>query len=151
MPIAPSASYSLTLHLRLPRRAGALAEVVDAVERAGGDIAAMRTRSDGGDCATRELTIDACSLQHEQAIVAAIRAREGIEVLAVEDCTFELHRGGKIGVISKSPLRVISIGGPSSKRYVPRYAPSRSGAIANSACRFRTIHCCSAAIVVSNR
>ena len=42
---------------------------------------------------------------HEEAIVAAVRALDGVEVEHVSDRTFLLHLGGKIEVVSKIPLK----------------------------------------------
>jgi malate dehydrogenase (oxaloacetate-decarboxylating) len=53
----------------------------------------------------RDITIDAASTEHAETIVAAVKALPDIKVLSVYDRTFDLHRGGKITVESRMPLR----------------------------------------------
>lgn len=53
----------------------------------------------------RDITIDAASTEHAETIVAAVKALPDIKVLNVYDRTFDLHRGGKITVQSRLPLR----------------------------------------------
>lgn len=53
----------------------------------------------------RDITIDAASTEHAETIVEAVKALPDIKVLNVYDRTFDLHRGGKIMVQSRIPLR----------------------------------------------
>jgi malate dehydrogenase (oxaloacetate-decarboxylating) len=53
----------------------------------------------------RDITVDAASADHLGQIVAAVAALEGVEVEHVSDRTFLLHLGGKIEMVSKSPLK----------------------------------------------
>jgi len=101
MAIAPSASYSLQLHVRLSDAQCSFAPIVRAIEDAGGVIDAVAATGDN----TYDVTVLASSLRHEHDIVAAVRAISGATVVAVTDCTFAMHEGGKIEVTSKSPLR----------------------------------------------
>src|SRR5918911_1592516 len=75
----PSASYSLTLRVKLASRTGTLGELTTAIGRAGGDIGAIDIVSVGPDAVVRDLT--------------------------VSDRTFLMHIGGKIEVVSKTPLK----------------------------------------------
>ena len=102
---SPSDSYSLTLRVRLSTRAGTLGEVATAIGRAGGDIGAIDIVSSGRDHIVRDITVNTVSSEHEDKIVAAVAAIEGIEVLQVSDRTFLMHIGGKIEVVSKMPLK----------------------------------------------
>ena len=102
---APSDSYSLTLRVKLSTRAGTLGEVTTAIGRAGGDIGAIDIVSVGRDHIVRDITVNTVSSEHEDTIVAAVDAIDGIEVLQVSDRTFLMHLGGKIEVISKLPLK----------------------------------------------
>ena len=105
MPIAPSASYSVRLRLSLPSRPGLLGRVATAIGDAGGDIGAVSIVSETRDETIRDMTIDAGSLAQQQAIVAVVRSVPEVTVLAVEDCTYAMHAGGKIHVVSKAPLQ----------------------------------------------
>jgi malate dehydrogenase (oxaloacetate-decarboxylating) len=104
-PNTPSASYSLTLRVKLSSRAGTLGELTTAIGRAGGDIGAIDIVSVGRDTIIRDLTVNAASADHGKSIVDAARAVDGVEVINVSDRVFLMHLGGKIEVVSKAPLK----------------------------------------------
>src|SRR5918999_1212417 len=101
----PSASYSLTLRVKLSSRAGTLGQLATAIGRAGGDIGAIGIVSVGNDYITRDVTVAAVSSEHGDKVVAAVREIDGIDVINVSDRTFLMHLGGKIEVVSKTPLK----------------------------------------------
>jgi malate dehydrogenase (oxaloacetate-decarboxylating) len=101
----PSTSYSLTLRVKLSNRAGTLGQLATAIGRAGGDIGAIDIVSVGNDYITRDVTVAAISSEHGDEIVAAVREIDGIDVINVSDRTFLMHLGGKIEVVSKTPLK----------------------------------------------
>ncbi|MGI8567311.1 MAG: malic enzyme-like NAD(P)-binding protein [Pyrinomonadaceae bacterium] len=105
MQSTPSASYSQTLRVKLTNRAGMLGELTTAIGRAGGDIGAVDIVSVGRDFLVRDLTVNAASSEHGADIVQAVRDVDGVEVINVSDRTFLMHLGGKIEVVSKSPLK----------------------------------------------
>ena len=102
---SPSDSYSLTLRVKLSTRAGTLGELATAIGKAGGDIGAIDIVSVGRDYIIRDITVNTVSSEHEDRIVEAVKAIDGIEVLQVSDRTFLMHLGGKIEVVSKLPLK----------------------------------------------
>src|SRR3982751_2087054 len=101
----PSASYSLTLRVKLASRTGTLGELTTAIGRAGGDIGAIDIVSVGPDAVVRDLSVNAASSEHGEQIVRAVRDIDGVEVVNVSDRTFLMHLGGKIEVVSKTPLK----------------------------------------------
>jgi malate dehydrogenase (oxaloacetate-decarboxylating) len=101
----PSPSYSITLRVKLVNRAGSLGKLTTAIGKAGGDIGAIDIVGLGPDFLTRDITVNASSRQHEEQIAGAARAVEGVEVINVSDRTFLMHLGGKIEVVSKTPLK----------------------------------------------
>jgi malate dehydrogenase (oxaloacetate-decarboxylating) len=101
----PSASYSLTLRVKLSSRTGTLGAVTMAIGRAGGDIGAIDIVGVGKDYVLRDISVDAASIAHGEEIVQAVSALEGAEVVIVSDRTFLMHLGGKIEVVSKTPLK----------------------------------------------
>jgi malate dehydrogenase (oxaloacetate-decarboxylating) len=101
----PSASYSLTLRLKLSSRAGTLGAATTAIGRAGGDIGAIDIVTAGPDFTLRDITVDAASSRHGEDIVRALSDVPGVEVVHVSDRTFLMHIGGKIEVVSKMPLK----------------------------------------------
>ncbi len=105
MQTTPSASYSLTLRVKLSSRTGTLGEVATAIGRAGGDIGAIDIVTASGDFIIRDITVSAGSIKHGEEIVDAVRDIDGVEVVHVSDLTFLMHLGGKIEVVSKKPLK----------------------------------------------
>ncbi len=101
----PSASFSATLRVHLDDRPGAFAEVARGIADAGGSLGAIDlVRVEQGK-KVRDVTVDATSADHIESIVAAVHALPGVEVEHVSDRTFLLHLGGKIEMVSKSPLK----------------------------------------------
>ena len=101
----PSASYSLTLRVRLSSRAGSLGELTMAIGRAGGDIGAIDIVTVGNDFIIRDVTVSSVSSRHGEQIVEAVKDVDGVELLQVSDPTFLMHLGGKIEVVPKVPLK----------------------------------------------
>jgi len=101
----PTASYSLTLRVRLSSRAGSLGELTTAIGRAGGDIGAIDIVTVGNDYIIRDITVSSVSSQHGEQIVEVVKDVDGVELLQVSDPTFLMHLGGKIEVVSKVPLK----------------------------------------------
>ncbi len=104
MSTRPSASYSFTLRVKLSKQVGTLGALALAIGRAGGDIGAVDLVAVVDDTVLRDITVDAASSKHAEEIVVAARQVEGIDVISVSDRTFLMHQGGKIEVISKTPL-----------------------------------------------
>src|SRR5215470_11741594 len=94
----PSASYSLTLRVRLSSRAGSLGELTM-------DIGAIDIVTVGNDYIIRDVTVSSVSSKHGEQIVEAVKDVDGVELLQVSDPTFLMHLGGKIEVVSKVPLK----------------------------------------------
>ena len=103
--LTPNPSFSLTLRIQLPNQAGMLAEVTQAIGLAGGSFGQIDVIEQTRKVMTRDITINASSAEHAETIVAAVRALDDIKVISVYDRTFSLHRGGKISVQSKLPLK----------------------------------------------
>ena len=101
----PSASYSLTLRVRLSSRAGSLGELTTAIGRAGGDIGAIDIVTVGNDYIIRDITVSSVSSQHGEQIIEVVKDIDGVELIQVSDPTFLMHLGGKIEVVPKVPLK----------------------------------------------
>jgi malate dehydrogenase (oxaloacetate-decarboxylating) len=101
----PSASYSLTLRVRLSSRAGSLGELTMAIGRAGGDIGAIDIVTVGNNFIIRDVTVSSASSKHGEQIVEAVNHVDGVELIQVSDPTFLMHLGGKIEVVPKVPLK----------------------------------------------
>jgi malate dehydrogenase (oxaloacetate-decarboxylating) len=103
--LTPNPSYSITVQVQIPNHAGMLARVVQAIGDAGGNIGHIDVLERDRKEVVREITIDAASQDHADAIVQALKAQREIQVLTVQDRTFELHQGGKLITVSKLPLQ----------------------------------------------
>jgi malate dehydrogenase (oxaloacetate-decarboxylating) len=103
--LTPNPSYSLTIRFQLPHQAGMLAIVTQAIATAGGNIGQIDLIERTRKMLVRDITIDASSSDHADLIVKAVKDIEEIKVLSVYDQTFSLHKGGKIRVECKVPLK----------------------------------------------
>jgi malate dehydrogenase (oxaloacetate-decarboxylating) len=103
--IQPSASYSFTMRLHLPQRGTVFADVAHAVADADGMLGAIDLVRVEGDRVVRDVTVAARDSEHAEAVVRAVRGLEGVHVDSVSDRTFLMHKGGKIEVRSKLPLK----------------------------------------------
>jgi malate dehydrogenase (oxaloacetate-decarboxylating) len=102
--LTPNSSNSITLRLRMPQPSSFLAKVIEAIGVAEGFLSAATLVEKNNSHGVWDMTVDAASEAHAQAIVSAIKELPETEVLSVQDCTFELHRQGKISVESKYPI-----------------------------------------------
>ena len=100
-----SASFSATLRVSLENRPGAFAELARGIADAGGSLDAIDLVRVERGRKLRDVTVLARDAAHVEEIVAAVRAVEGVEIEHVSDRTFLMHLGGKIEVVSKTPLR----------------------------------------------
>jgi malate dehydrogenase (oxaloacetate-decarboxylating) len=102
---APSASYSLTVRVRIANRPGMLGKVTSAIGKAGGDIGAVDLVEAGSSTITRDITFKASDERHGERITERLRGISGLSVVNVSDRTFLMHLGGKIGVHGKMPVK----------------------------------------------
>ncbi|MDQ3924787.1 MAG: NAD-dependent malic enzyme [Actinomycetota bacterium] len=105
METIPSASYSLTLRVELPNRAGSLGKILTTIGEAEGMIGAVDIVRMDQEKSTRDITVSARDSEHGQKIVEAVEELPETQVLNVSDRTFLMHLGGKIEVRSKMQIR----------------------------------------------
>ncbi|MEX0992456.1 MAG: NAD-dependent malic enzyme [Solirubrobacterales bacterium] len=105
MPVTPSASYSLTLRVRLENEPATLGEVTSAIGRAGGSVGAIDIVKASGGQLVRDIAVDARDQDHWNDILAAVEGVEGANLIDWTDRTFRLHFGGKIEQLNKAPLK----------------------------------------------
>jgi malate dehydrogenase (oxaloacetate-decarboxylating) len=103
--IQPSASYSFTMRLHLPQHGTVFADVAHAIAEADGLLGAIDLVRVEGDRVVRDVTVSCGDSEHAEAVVRAVRALEGVHVDSVSDRTFLMHKGGKIEIRSKLPLK----------------------------------------------
>jgi malate dehydrogenase (oxaloacetate-decarboxylating) len=103
-PVRPSASYSLTLRLRISNTPGSLGRVTTTISDLGGDIGAIDIKGVTKTHKIREITLQARDEKHGEHIVESLKALGIVDVLSVSDRTFMMHMGGKIRIVGKVPL-----------------------------------------------
>ncbi|OIP70285.1 MAG: NAD-dependent malic enzyme [Oscillatoriales cyanobacterium CG2_30_40_61] len=103
--LTPNPSYSVTIRLELPNRAGMLASVFQAIATVGGNLGQIDLIEQTLHKTIREISVDASSEEQAEQIVQAVKDLTELKVLAVYDRTFNLHRAGKISIQSKIPIK----------------------------------------------
>jgi malate dehydrogenase (oxaloacetate-decarboxylating) len=102
--LTPNPSFSLTIRVQIPNRAGNLALVIQAIAAAGGSFDHISLIERDLKNIIREFVVDAYSEEHAEKIVNSVEQIPGVKVLKVSDRTFELHHGGKIHIQSSLKL-----------------------------------------------
>jgi malate dehydrogenase (oxaloacetate-decarboxylating) len=97
-------SIDTTLRVRIRHLPGALARLATAIGDVGGLLGEIAIVAYGENDTVRDLVVETADDAHTQRVVAAIRALEQVELLAVSDKVFERHKGGKIRTTSRVPL-----------------------------------------------
>lgn len=103
--LTPNPSYSLTLQVQLANQAGKLATVLAALAEAGGSLSQIELIQQTLKISVREITVNAFSSEHAEQLVQVVKALPEVNLLEVRDRTFNVHRGGKITVNAKIPVR----------------------------------------------
>ena len=105
MPSHRSASYSLTIRLQIPHEPGMFGQVATAIGGAGGTLGAIDLVRVEPQHVIRDVTVDCSDVAEGEAVVEALRAVAGVNVVFVSDRTFLLHKGGKIETGLKAPVK----------------------------------------------
>jgi malate dehydrogenase (oxaloacetate-decarboxylating) len=100
-----SASFSVTVRVRLEDQPGSFARLAAAIGEAGGSLGAIDLVRVDGSSKVRDVTIEGSDAAQIDRVVGAVRAVPGIAIEHVSDRTFLLHVGGKLEVVPKTPIR----------------------------------------------
>ncbi len=105
--MAVSAQYSVTIRVELDARQEPLGKLTAAIAAAGGQLQGVDLVPGAGSEGkrVREFTIDAQDREHWERILRAIGSTRGAKVLDYVDRTMQMHRGGKIELHNKYPLK----------------------------------------------
>jgi malate dehydrogenase (oxaloacetate-decarboxylating) len=104
-PRLPSASYSITMRVRLQQRPGTFARVAAAIGETGAILGAIDiVRVEGGDV-VRDITVACADVAHSEAVGDAVGRVAGVIVEHVSDRTFLMHLGGKLEVNGTVPVK----------------------------------------------
>ena len=99
------ASYTFTMRIELRQQPGAFAQVAGAIGAEGANLGAIDLVRVGRHGVTRDVTVACVDSAHGDRVVAAVRALDGVRVVSVSDRTFLMHKGGKIEVSGKVPIK----------------------------------------------
>jgi len=109
MPAMPSVSaqFSVTVRVELDARHEPLGKLTAKVAESGGALQGVDLVPGAGaeGKRVREFTIDARDQAHWEEILRAIGSTRGARVLGYVDRTLQMHRGGKIALQNKYPLK----------------------------------------------
>src|SRR6478736_3723531 len=102
-----SAQYSVTIRVELDARKEPLGKLTAVIAEAGGQLQGVDLvpGAGGEGKRVREFTIDAQDREHWEKILRGIGSTRGARVLDYVDRTMQMHRGGKISVENKYPLK----------------------------------------------
>ncbi len=105
--MAVSAQYSVTIRVELDARQEPLGKLTAAIAEAGGQLQGVDLVPGAGSEGkrVREFTIDAQDREHWERILRGIGSTRGAKVLDYVDRTMQMHRGGKIELHNKYPLK----------------------------------------------
>jgi malate dehydrogenase (oxaloacetate-decarboxylating) len=103
--LQPSASYSFTMRLRMPQHGATFAGVAHAIAETDAMLGAIDLVRVESNQVVRDVTVACGDSEHAEEVVRAVRGLEGVQVDSVSDRTFLMHKGGKIQVEGKLPLK----------------------------------------------
>jgi len=98
-------SVDTTIRVRILHRPGALAELTKAIGDTGGLLGEIAIVSYGEQDTVRDLVVETADDAHTQRVLAAIGGLAQVELISVTDTVFERHKGGKLRVSSRVPLK----------------------------------------------
>jgi malate dehydrogenase (oxaloacetate-decarboxylating) len=100
----PDSSTSLTIRVVVPAVTGTFGKVMAAIGGAGGQAGGADIVRSTKTSVTRDITVYTGDRAQGEAVVAALRALEGVEVESVIDRVLTLHEGGAIDMRNRMPL-----------------------------------------------
>ena len=100
VPFLPTAAYSIHLEVALDNIPNTLGRLATAIGEAGANIMSMGGFDVRGDLLVNDVVVNCRDEDHAAAVVAAVEGLSGVQLLHWHDRTFNMHEGGKIGVVS---------------------------------------------------
>ncbi len=101
----PSASYSLTIRLKIRRGGVGLHKVLETIAKAGGDTDGIDKPGSDNEFVTRDITVLLRNSEHGDDVVRLIKELPDVEVQHVSDRTFLMHLGGKIDIVPRREIK----------------------------------------------
>ncbi len=101
----PSAGYAIRIRAEIENVPGALGRLTSAIGRAGGNIEALDLVEHRRTTLVRELSVQCRDVEQGKEVVRHARRVHGVRIESVSDRTFDVHRGGKIEIACRSPVK----------------------------------------------
>lgn len=98
-------TYAVTIRLRYLDHPGLMGRITTLIGEVGGAIGAVDIVNIQGGLISRDFTVGAKNVEHGKQIVASLETIDEVEVVNASDRVFLMHLGGKIEVISKTPVK----------------------------------------------
>jgi malate dehydrogenase (oxaloacetate-decarboxylating) len=114
-----SAGYSITARILVENKPGSFAKVVQKAADQFASLAEVTLLESNFDTNTRDVTFNCKDEFHASKLLESIRSIPGIAVADWQDDTFALHRGGKLTVEPKIPIKTFD---DLSRAYTPGVA-----------------------------
>ena len=103
--VQPSASYSITMRVRLPQQPGVFGRVASAIGDTGGILGAIDLVRVESGIVIRDVTVSCVDDAHGRTVVDAVGGVEGVTVESWSDRTFLMHLRGKIAMHATVPVK----------------------------------------------
>ncbi|MEN6558639.1 MAG: NAD-dependent malic enzyme [Thermoguttaceae bacterium] len=103
--IHQSPAFSFILRLSCPDQPGWLGRISSVIGEVDGLIGSVAVVGVHEDVITRDMVISATNEEHVKKIVERVQAIDGVSAISMTDRTFAMHRGGKIEVRSRIPVK----------------------------------------------
>lgn len=97
-----------TLRCQNQQQVGALAKVIQAIAAGGGDIGDIRTHSVGTFHTLRDITVICQDEKQLEEIIRSVQTIQTTKLESVIDDVMELHRGGKLTVAPRYPVKTVN-------------------------------------------
>lgn len=102
--LTPNSSFSLKIRVEIPNQVGMFASVLQEIAIAGGSLGQIDLIEQTRTTSIRDITVDSASQEHIEKIIHGIQEVPAVKLIEVIDRTVDLHQGGKIKIVSKTPL-----------------------------------------------
>src|SRR3989338_8248572 len=96
-----------TLRVKNQQKLGVLDKVIHAIAANGGDIGDIRTLTLGTFYTVRDITVICADEEQLKKVINGLRAVKETQLEAVIDDVMELHRGGKIAIVPRYPVKSV--------------------------------------------
>lgn len=97
----PNAAFSVRMRVQFVNEAGKFAQLATAIGDAGGILGSLDIVEAHHDFVIRDVTVMAIDEAHVREIRKSVDDMDGIQVIDIVDRVLQLHRGGKIEVVSR--------------------------------------------------